>query len=199
MTSLYLVYKNPDDNSVKLFFIYLQAFAICQNAMYLSFSDPLAIAATFIFWLCTCLIGPLLIYFHLMFPRNAIIYNQFKKLPLLFYLIGLIFFIVCLITYIPLVHGWYYLLDFGLIKRIALSWLTLTYLVAVAIVIYQFVTIKDTLSRNQLRLVIIGSFRLKTADRDRKDSEVLAALKFLSLHNIKISNHCNIQPAKPGF
>jgi signal transduction histidine kinase len=158
ITSLYLVYKKPDDTAVKLFFIYLQAFAICQNATYLSFSDPLAIAASSIFWLCTCLIGPLLIHFHLLFPRTAKIYNRFKKLPLLFYLIGLIFFIVCLITYIPLVHGRYYLSDFGLIKRIALSWLTFTYLVAVAIVIYQFVTIKDTLSRNQLRLVIIGSF-----------------------------------------
>jgi signal transduction histidine kinase len=158
ITSLYLIYKKPDDPAVKLFFIYLQAFAICQNATYLSFSDSLAMAASFIFWLCTCLMGPLLIHFHLLFPRKAKIYNRFKKLPVLFYLIGVIFFIVCLITYMPLVHGRYYLSDFNLIKRIVLSWLTFTYFLAVITVMYQFITIKDTLSRNQLRLVIIGSF-----------------------------------------
>jgi len=58
----------------------------------------------------------------------------------------------------PLVDGRFFISDFELIGKIGIAWLTLCYLLAVAVVIYQFVTIKDTLSRNQLRLVIVGSF-----------------------------------------
>ncbi len=44
------------------------------------------------------------------------------------------------------------------IERIDLKWLTLTFLLAMATALYQFITSKDTLTRNQLRIIIIGSF-----------------------------------------
>jgi signal transduction histidine kinase len=158
ITSLYLVYKKPDDPTVRLFFAYLQLFAISQNATFLLFRDPLALGSCIIFWLSTCLIGPVLIHFHLIFPRTAKIYTRFRKLPLLIYIAGIIIFLYCLIYYIPMIYGRYGLFEFFSVRRIVLSWLSLTYLFALAIVFYQFITIKDTLSRNQLRLVIIGSF-----------------------------------------
>jgi signal transduction histidine kinase len=158
LASLYLVYKKPGDPAVRMFFIYLQAFAICQNATYFLFRDPLAIFASVAFWLSSNMMGPLLIHFHLLFPRTAKVYSRFRYLPLLFYSIGMIYSIIFLYCYIPLVEGRFYLSDFELIMRIGIAWLTLSYLIAVAVVIYQFVTIKDTLSRNQLRLVITGSF-----------------------------------------
>jgi len=158
IASLYLVYTKPDDPTVRLFFIYLQLFAISQNATFLLFRDTLALGSSIFFWLSGCLMGPVLIHFHLLFPRTAKIYNRLRHLPLFIYMAGIIIFIYCLVYYIPMVFGRYGLFEFFSVRRIVLSWLSLTYLSALVIVFYQFVTIKDTLSRNQLRLVIIGSF-----------------------------------------
>jgi signal transduction histidine kinase len=158
IASLHLVFKKPDDTTVRLFFVYLQLFAISQNATFLFFRDALALGSSIIFWLSGCLMGPVLIHFHLLFPRTAKIYTRFRKLPLVLYSTGIMIFIYCLIYYIPMVYGRYGIFEFFSVRRIVLSWLSLTYLFALAIVFYQFVTIKATLSRNQLRLVIIGSF-----------------------------------------
>ena len=158
IASLYLVYKKPEDPTVRLFFMYLQLFVITQNAVFLKFPDALALGASIIFWLSCCLMGPVLIHFHFLFPKTAKIYTRFRILPLLIYMAGAIILFYCLIYYIPMVYGRYGIFEFFSVRWIVLLWLTLTYLIALAIVFYQFVTIKDTLSRNQLRLVIIGSF-----------------------------------------
>lgn len=156
--SLYLIYKKPHDPALQLFFIYIQAFAICQNATYLNIGNPIAIGATLIFFLATCLLGPLLVHFHLMFPRPARIYERFKWIPILYYLAGMIVFLFILVSYMQLMKGQLYLSAFGFYRMLMFSWLTFSYLSAVTVVIYQMITIRDTLSRNQLRLVLIGSF-----------------------------------------
>ena len=156
--SLYIIYKKPEDPAARIFFIYIQAFAVCQNATFLNFTDTAAIFATSLFWLATCWFGPLLIHFHLLFPGKAKIYSHFRLLPWIFYTAGVVFFIFCLVKYLELLQAKIYLSDFYQVRQITLSWLTGTYFLAVAIVIYQFITIKDTLARNQLRLVITGSF-----------------------------------------
>ncbi|MDX9905403.1 MAG: histidine kinase [Bacteroidales bacterium] len=158
ISSLYIIFKKPCDPAVRIFFIYIQAFAICQNATYLNFADPVAIAATSFFWLATCIFGPLLIHFHLVFPAKARIISRLRIVPWLFYAAGTVFFIICQVAYMKMIHGKYFLSDFYPIKQNTLTWLTGTYFLAVVIVIYQYITIKDTLSRNQLRLVITGSF-----------------------------------------
>ncbi len=158
IASLYLIFKKPEDRSLRLFFIYLQLFAISQNATFLLFRDALALGSSIVFWLSSSLMGPVLIHFHLMFPRTAKIYARFQKLPLFLYIAGIIIFIYCMIYYIPMVYGRYGVFEFFSVRRGVLSWLSLTYLLALITVFYQFITIKDTLSRNQLRLVIIGSF-----------------------------------------
>jgi signal transduction histidine kinase len=158
IASLYLVYKKPDDPTLRLFFVYLQLFAISQNATFLFFRDAPAVGSSVIFWLSGCLMGPVLIHFHLLFPRPAKIYNRFSKLPIFIYIAGIIIFIYCLVYYIPMIYGRIGIFEFYPVRRIVLFWLTFAYLGALALVFYQYVTIKDTLSRNQLRLVIIGSF-----------------------------------------
>jgi signal transduction histidine kinase len=156
--SLYLIYIRPHDPAMRIFFIYLQAFAICQNATYLNIGNPIAIGATIIFFLASCLLGPLLIHFHLLFPRQARIYQRFKSITVINYLAGLLLFLFVLISYLQLMRGQLYLSAFNVYKIRMLSWLTFSYFLAVAVVIYQMITIRDTLSRNQLRLVLIGSF-----------------------------------------
>jgi signal transduction histidine kinase len=158
IASLYLLYKKPQELAAKILFIFILAFTITQNATYLVFREPLAIAATFLFMISGCMFGPLLIHFYLLFPRTAKIFFRLKWLPVIFYLAGLIFCIVYFYHYLLVVEGKLYYYIFSQINRIVLMWLTATYFLAVAVVIYQFITIKDTLSRNQLRLIIIGSF-----------------------------------------
>jgi len=76
--SLYLLYKKPN-KTVWLFFIYLQLFVISINANHLFFTDSLAMAGNFVFQFSTCMLGPTLIHFHLLFPRSAKILIRFKR------------------------------------------------------------------------------------------------------------------------
>jgi signal transduction histidine kinase len=157
--SLYLLYKKPHDRIVWLFFIYLQIFCIAVNATYIWLMNPLSIFATSIFQCSSCLIGPTLIHFHLLFPKPSKLLTRFKKLPFLFYTTGVLFSIIFIVSYINAVFsispG---ILNFQIVERIELWWLTLSFILALSIAIYQFNTIRDTLSRNQLRIIIIGSF-----------------------------------------
>jgi len=157
--SFYLLYKKPNDKTVWLFFIYLQLFIITINADHLFFKDPLAIAGSFVFQFSTCLLGPTLIHFHLLFPKPSKIIVRYKRLPVLFYGIGLLFSIVYFVSYINWIDSTRIDLPvFHLFNRIELWWLTVSFILAIATAIYQFYTIRDTLSRNQLRIIIIGSF-----------------------------------------
>lgn len=158
VAGLYLIFKKPGELAATLFFIVIQAFTITQNATYLVFRESLAHAATFFFMLSGCIFGPLLIHFHLLFPRRAKIYDRIKWLPVIFYLVGVIFLVIYFFNYLLLVKGSLYLHIFSQINRSVLMWLTATYFIAVTVVVYQFFSIKDSLSRNQLRLVILGSF-----------------------------------------
>jgi signal transduction histidine kinase len=157
--NLYLLYKKPKDKAIWIFFIYLQLFIISVNAGHLHFTDPLAMSADFVFQFSTCMLGPMLIHFHLLFPKPSKILTRFKRLPLFFYAIGVLFSIVYFISYSYWVYSTNpYLPAFQMVDRIELEWLTVSFILAMTTAIYQFYTIRDTLSRNQLRIIIIGSF-----------------------------------------
>lgn len=47
--------------------------------------------------------------------------------------------------------------NFLLTDRIGVTWMTLAFLIAFGIAVYQYIKIKDSLSRNQLRVVVLGS------------------------------------------
>jgi signal transduction histidine kinase len=151
---LYILYKKPQDKASLLFFLYIQQFVILSIGGYFASSDPLIMLTSFVFLIPSHFLGPNLIHFHLIFPRPSRIISRYNRLPMLFYLAGFILFIlnVYLIFFDPTNDS--AILIFGLIS---LWWLTLTFLIALAIAIFQFVTIKDTLARNQLRIVVIGS------------------------------------------
>jgi signal transduction histidine kinase len=157
--SLHLLFKKPKDKSVKLFFICIQMFMVTVNSLYLNFKDPMAVFAITAFIASGCFLGPVLIHFHLLFPRPAKFFSHYKKLPSLLYVFGSLIFTGHVITYFYWVFTGNKLeLLKPLFDRAAVLWMTLTFFIALAIAVFQFRTIKDTLSRNQLRIVITGSF-----------------------------------------
>ena len=157
--SLYILYKKRYDKPVKLFFIYIQLIAVASNGAFFLFPDLIMILSDVAFKFSTCLMGPILIHFHLLFPRPARIFSRFKAVPVLLYLVGIILFVLYSASqfYIP-GPGSIIKMIFDHIDRIDLGWVSLTFILAMAVVIYQFQTIKDTHSRNQLLIVITGSF-----------------------------------------
>jgi len=147
ISSLNLLVKKPDDKPVRLFFIYLQLFTVTMNAWSIPFSDIAAVICTSVFSFITCQLGSVLIHFHLLFPKPVPLLSRFKGFPVLFYAIGSLVYVLVnfLSKSVP-------------VERMDLIWLSLTFLLAMATAVYQFITIKDTLTRNQLRIIIIGSY-----------------------------------------
>jgi signal transduction histidine kinase len=157
--SLYLLHKKPDDKSAQLFFICIQLFMMVVNALNLFLKYPMAMFANMAFQLSGCFLGPALIHFHLLFPRPAKFFSRYKWFPMIFYTLGFFIFIGYSTTYFNSLYSNNALGSFfSLFDRIVVSWMTLTFFLALAIVIFQFRTIRDTLSRNQLRIVITGTF-----------------------------------------
>lgn len=160
MSCLYLLYKKPGDLAVKLFFLYIQGFVIVSNAQVMSgfYKEPIAMVASSIFLVIGCFLGPLLIHFHLLFPKASGIISRFRHIPTVFYIIAALLGISTSGIYI---HDWIKAQPFSptllVLLRISIWWLTMTFILALATAIYQFKTIKDTLSRNQLLIVLIGA------------------------------------------
>jgi signal transduction histidine kinase len=159
ISSLYILYKKPNDPAAKIFFIYLQLFAMMQNARNLDFHDPLATIVNIAFLSSGCIAVASLIHFHLLFPKPASIFTRHRWLPFIFYGFGTVFavfYTVCVIlcTQYPSYNN---LLTFILVDRYAVIWLALAFAVAVGVAVYQFITINNTLARNQTRIVIIGA------------------------------------------
>ncbi len=158
--SVFILYKKPSDRSVRIFFIFFQLHAIFQIAYYLPLNDLIANFATITFLFSVYLTGPALIHFILIFPRPALIYIRFRRLPVILYSIGCLpasFFSTCylLSIYIP---------DSGAgdllnsLNRMHASWVGVTCCIAIAIAVSQFRAIKNTVARNQLLMVITGAF-----------------------------------------
>lgn len=157
---LYILFKKPRDLSARIFFIYFQLYAMTHTAYYLFFADPYANLATIIFLYSTFISGPAFIHFILLFPQRALIYTRFKMLPVIIYgtgfLLASFFSIYYLLSiYSPSPEYHYQLMS---VNRIITSWILLAFCIMMVLAIYQFRTIKNTLARNQLRMVIIGSF-----------------------------------------
>jgi signal transduction histidine kinase len=158
--SLYILFKKPYEPAARLFFIYIQLFIVIENTKLLPFQDPLSIFATAAFLLSGSLIGPVLIHFILLFPRPAKIYGLYPRVPLIIYTAGFLLFIGLVTSYVYAINTQlqYGVTTFSQFNIILRWWKTLTFFLAVTAAIYQFKTIKDTLARNQLRIIIIGAF-----------------------------------------
>lgn len=159
ISSLYILYKKLGDPAVKLFFIYLQLFSMMQNGMNIIFQNPFATFATIAFIFSGSLSVAALIHFHLHFPRQSSILMRFKRLPFIFYGIGFLVAVIYSKNYILFIYdpSYAHLSTFYITDRFGVLWMTVAFSIAFGIAVYQFITIKNTLARNQLRIVLIGS------------------------------------------
>jgi signal transduction histidine kinase len=159
ITGLFIIFNKPNDRTVRLFFVYMQLYSVTVNALSLPLPYYFSQAATCLFLLSSAFFNPILIHFHLLFPKPSKILARFKKLPFLIYMMSAIYFFIWAIVYIFWSNDIFeYDQLYSLVDRLGVSWVSITFFLAFAIAIYQFLTIRETLYRNQLRLVIIGSF-----------------------------------------
>ncbi len=158
---LYVLYKKPGDRTAVLFFIYAQTYSVFHIAEFLPFANLFANFASIIFWNSVYLSGPVLIHFIMLFPQPSLVYRKFRWLPVLLYgtgfLIASLFVIFGMLSiYHP--SGEFYDRLLSNINRIHVSWFLFTFCISMAIAVYQFRTIKNTVARNQIRMVIIAAF-----------------------------------------
>lgn len=159
--SLYVLYKKPGDRTAMLFFIYSQTYSVFHIAEFLPFANLFANFASIIFWYSVYLSGPVLIHFVMLFPQSSLIYRKFRWLPVLLYATGfLIASLFVIYGILDIYHPYGELYDklLVLINRIHASWILFTFCISMAIAVSQFRTIKNTVARNQIRMVIIGAF-----------------------------------------
>jgi signal transduction histidine kinase len=157
--SLYILFKKPKDKAVVLYFLYIQGYALLAIGMFIPMPDPISLIVSFTFLFCGAMHPAILIHFHLVFPKPAKYFSQFKKLPLQFYSGGLLIFVfeaVCIVY--PMYFGTINELFLVNYDYIGLLWATVCAFLALGLAIFQFATIKDTLCRNQLRIIVIGTF-----------------------------------------
>ncbi len=156
--SLFILFKKPKEKAVKLYFIFIQCYCLSSiGGMYVS-QDPLSMLIIWSFLFSATFQPAVLIHFHLVFPRPARYFSRFGKLPFLFYGIAIIFYLfqVICIAY-QLKFGSFNIPFLDHFLEIGLLWTAGASLIAIALAIYQFVTIKETLARNQLRIIVIGT------------------------------------------
>jgi len=156
--SLVILHLKPKDRSATLYFLYIQGSAIMAIGGFYLLEDPLSIFMALTFLFCGMLTPAILIHFHLIFPKTSVLFNRFKYLPKIFYGAAFLFFLfhtVC-IFYQSFITSFYAPLPFDPIL-IGLRWAAFASILAIAIAIFQLFTIKDTLSRNQLLIIVTGT------------------------------------------
>jgi hypothetical protein len=159
ISSLYILNKKPGDKTVLLFFLFIQQSAVIAVGEYILIPDPFYLFTAIPFLISNAFIGPTLVHFQLLFPRPEKILRKYKRLPMLFYLIGFVLGILYISNHICNLYFNSSNIQPSIpFDKIVLWWLTITFAIAMAVAIYRFVTIKDTLNRNQLRIVMIGFF-----------------------------------------
>ena len=122
-------------------------------------TEPVSLFVDLSFLFCAMISPAVLIHFHFIFPKPAQFFSRYKKLPLLFYGIGGLFFLFqagC-IFYQRFITSFYDPLPFDPIL-VGLRWAALASFLAIATAVFQLLTIKDTLARNQLLIIVTGTF-----------------------------------------
>lgn len=159
IAGLFVLREKPGDLSVRLFFLIVICFSVCHHAIDLPFPEAAASFTFLTFCICASQVQPLLIHFHLIFPRPSPLVMKFPWLTSFFYLLGIVPALFYFGSYLPYVYlsAHQYEQIYTLANRVILYWITLTYAIAFAIAIYQYFHVKDTLARNQVRIVVTGT------------------------------------------
>ncbi len=157
IAGLYIIFKKPDDIAVKLYFIYIQQYALITIGQYYLYKHAVSLFIALSFLFCTAMLPATLVHFHLVFPKPVRFFSRYKRLPLFIYGAGITIFLFQASCHI--------------IKSISVGFTssslsiylywpvvgTIASFMAIALAIFQLITIKDTLARNQLRIIVIGT------------------------------------------
>jgi signal transduction histidine kinase len=159
IAGLFVLSRKPRDQTVQLFFLIVISFSICHHAIDLPFPEIAASVTFLAFCICASQIQPLLIHFHLIFPRPSALVIKYPWLPSFFYLLGIIPALFYFGSHLPYVYmsAHKYNLVYTLANKVILYWITITYAIAFSVAIYQYFHIRDTLARNQVRIVVTGT------------------------------------------
>jgi signal transduction histidine kinase len=158
ITSLFILFKKTKDRSVGLFFLYIQASALMAIGGFYLLEDQLSIFVALAFLFCGMISPAILIHFHLIFPNPAKYFSRFKRLPFVFYGIAILFFLIqagC-IFYQRFFTSFYDPLPFDPVLT-GIRWGAFASIIAIATALFQLFTIKDTLARNQLLIIVTGT------------------------------------------
>jgi len=160
IAGLYILLKKSGDFSAGLFFVYIQLFVITSNAGYLGSESPFALFVNVSFTMAFTLLGAVLVHFHLIFPKQSVFYKKVRQLPAIFYGIGTVLSLYVSVLFFISVYNPFPQSETMISKSIdySLRFSALTFFFALIVVIFQYVTMESTLQRNQLRILIIGSF-----------------------------------------
>ncbi len=157
IAGLYILFRKPEEPAVKIYFIYIQLFVVGTNGGFYQFSEAVAFFIGLAFIFCTTMASTTLVHFHLIFPQPARYFSRYKRLPLLVYSAGFIIFLFQAVYIYQMFFGSNIkLLPIDFIY-VGLCWGTIASILAIALAIFQLVTIKDTLARKQLRIIVIGT------------------------------------------
>jgi len=159
ISSLWIIYKRPYDLTARLFFIYLQLFALAQNFSFINVDNHFVVFGAFIFNFSFNLFGVVLLHFHLNFPTPVSYYRKVRGALRAMYLTGILLGVTINILFLRKTYfdAESTLALFDIFNRVSISWMALTLALALAAAIYQFSVAKNAHDRKQLRLVLIGS------------------------------------------
>jgi signal transduction histidine kinase len=159
ITSIFILYRKPNDLTAHIFFIFLQLLAIAQNFRILYLDNPYALFATISFIYSFNIFGVVLFHFYLVFPKPAPVYNKYRDYLKVIYLTGFLFATIeaILLTrriYTGAEEAAY---SFHVFNRLSIAWMGLTLCAALVVAVYQLFITRKLKEKKQLRLVVIGS------------------------------------------
>lgn len=157
--SLFILYKKPGDRSAVLFFLVIQQFSALSIGGYSLVYDPIHVFIALIFLAAGATIGPTLVYFHLIFPKPLKLIEKYRYIPLALYATGIVLLLLNLYSHYRFFMDPTADLQEALpFERFGMLFLVLMFVLAIIIAFYQLYRTKDTLTRNQLRIVVLGTF-----------------------------------------
>ncbi len=159
VTSLYILYKKPGDQSVRLFFIFLQLFAMAQNSRFLFIDEMYATVANVAFVMSFNLFGPVLLHFHLIFPYPLKKFRISPYLPWLVYGISIVIglTLAAVLCMRNIIHDTFFQMVFTKFSAWSVAWMGLTLGAALLIAFLKHIAIRGNPVHKQTRLVLIGS------------------------------------------
>ena len=158
-TSLIILYRKPYDISARIFFIFLQLFALAQNFNVIYADNTFVIIGSIFFILSFNIFGVVLLHFHLLFPKPVSFFRKIRVYLYALYSTGILLGLIMIISFLRhfLIGTEASVMFNNTVIRWSTTWMAFTLLLALVFAFYQFIVEKNSNTKKQLQLVVIGS------------------------------------------